>query len=167
MTATKYFGKYRGLVVNNVDPNRMGRLQVSCPHVLGENVLSWAMPCMPFAGPMEGFYTLPLIGSNVWVEFEAGNPDHPIWAGCFWTQQTIPPKALMPFVRTFKSTSCEVTLDDTPGAGGITLQALPPAVGVPTTITMDATGIKITVGAASIALDPARISLNNGALEVI
>ncbi len=164
---TQYFGKYRGLVVNNIDPNRMGRLQVACPTVLGENVLSWAMPCVPFAGIMEGFYMMPTIGSNVWVEFEGGDPRYPIWAGCFWTQQTIPPKALTPFVRTIKTVGCEVTLDDTPGAGGVTIQVLPPTVGVPLTVKMDVTGILINVGAATIKLDPAQIMMNNGALTVI
>ena len=164
---TAYYGKYRGLVVNNVDLNRMGKLQVSCPQVLGESILSWAMPCVPFAGVMEGFYMMPNIGSNVWVEFEAGDPSRPIWSGCFWTQQTIPPNALLPTVRTIKTSGCELTLDDTPGAGGITLQVLPPTVAVPCTIKCDVTGIEINVGAAKVKLDPATVDLNDGALKVI
>lgn len=164
---TDYFGKYRGLVVNNIDPNRMGRLQVSCSKVLGENVLSWAMPCVPFAGFQEGFYMLPNIGSNVWVEFEEGDPDRPIWSGGFWTRQQIPPKALLPTVRTITTLGAELTLDDTPGAGGVTLFVGPPTVAVPCTIKCTVAGIEITVGGASIKLDPARVDINNGALQVI
>lgn len=164
---TEYYGKYRGLVVNNIDPNRMGRLQVSCPRVLGESVLSWAMPCVPFAGLQEGFYMLPTIGSNVWVEFEEGDPDRPIWTGGFWTRQQIPPKALLPTVRTIKTAGAELTLDDTPGAGGVTVSVGPPTVALPCTITCTVAGIEITVGGASIKLDPARVDINNGALQVI
>ncbi len=163
-----YYGKYRGTVVNNLDPMRMGRLQVSCPHVFGPNVLAWAMPCVPFAGNLEGFYMLPLPGSNVWVEFEAGDPDRPIWTGCFWTTQTIPPTALTPLVRTIKTLSCSITLDETPGAGGVSLQVLPPLVTTPCTLRLDATGILINVGGATVKLSPPNIvDINAGALTVI
>ena len=59
-----YWGKYRGLVINNIDPNRMGRLQVACTRVLGANIAAWAMPCVPFAGASlpdrqpEGFFMI-------------------------------------------------------------------------------------------------------------
>jgi hypothetical protein len=164
---TTFFGKYRGSVVNNVDPNRMGRLQVSCPQVLGEGTLSWALPCVPFAGNREGFFMLPAIGANIWVEFEAGNPDRPIWVGSFWTREQLPSNATLPTVRTIRTGSAGLTLDDTPGAGAVTLEIGPPAVGTPCTIKLSANGIEITVGGASIKLDPARVTVNDGALEVI
>ena len=81
---TQFFGKYRGTVANNIDPQMMGRVQVSVPSVLGEGQLSWAMPCVPYAGSGVGFFAIPPNGANVWVEFEAGDPDYPIWSGCFW-----------------------------------------------------------------------------------
>ena len=81
---TQFFGKYRGKVENNIDPMMLGRVQVSVPAVLGSGQLSWAMPCAPFAGPGVGLFTVPPVGANVWVEFEAGDPDYPIWSGCFW-----------------------------------------------------------------------------------
>lgn len=164
---TTYYGKYRGTVINNVDPMRMGRLQVSCAHVYGPGVLAWAMPCVPFAGYLEGFYMLPLPNSNVWVEFEAGDPDRPIWSGCFWITQTIPPKAVTPFVRTIKTLSCEVTLDETPGAGGITLQVLPPLVQSPCTVRLDVSGVLINVGGAVVKLSPPNVvDINAGGLTV-
>ncbi len=161
---TQYYGKYRGMVINNVDPNRMGRLQISCPHVLGVNVLSWAMPCVPFAGILEGFYMLPTIGSNIWVEFEQGDPDRPIWAGGFWGRAQIPPSAVLPTTRCIKTLTTELTLDD---ALGFTLQLLPPAVPAPCTIRMNATGVEISIGTATIKLDPVKVSVNNGALEIM
>lgn len=164
---TQYFGKYRGSVTNNLDPNRMGRLQVSCPHVLDINLIAWAMPCVPFAGINEGFYMMPAVGSNVWVEFEGGNIEKPIWSGCFWTTQTIPVNALVPTVRTIKTALAELTLDDTPGIGGITLSVIPPAVSAPATIKADASGIEITTGAGTIKVQISGVDINNGALQVI
>ena len=81
---TAFFGKYRGTVVNNLDPMQRGRVQVSVPAVLGSGRLSWAEPCVPYAGDQVGLFAVPPVGANVWVEFEAGDPDHPILAGCFW-----------------------------------------------------------------------------------
>ena len=76
-----YFGKYRGTVVSNDDPTSRGRLQVTVPNLV-EN--TWAMPCVPYAGSGVGFFAIPPVGANVWVEFEGGDPDYPIWSGCFW-----------------------------------------------------------------------------------
>src|SRR5688500_12525 len=80
----KYYGKHRGLVLNNIDPMQKARLLVQVPDVLGLGTSSWAMPCVPIAGPQMGVYVVPLIGSGVWVEFEGGDPDYPIWTGGFW-----------------------------------------------------------------------------------
>jgi len=163
----RFYGKYRGTVVNNIDPNRSGRMQVSCPFVLGENILSWAMPCVPFTGITEGFYMLPTIGSNIWVEFEAGDPDRPIWSGGFWGPGQIPTEALFPTVRTISTLAARVTLDDTPGAGGVTITVGPPAIVAPCTISCGVDGIEISVGGAKITMDIAKVDVNNGALQVI
>lgn len=81
----RFFGKYRGAVVNNVDPLGQGRLLVRVPDVLGLFPSSWALPCVPLAGPLMGTYVVPPpAGAGVWVEFEQGDPDKPIWVGCFW-----------------------------------------------------------------------------------
>jgi uncharacterized protein involved in type VI secretion and phage assembly len=80
----KFFGKHRGLVLNNVDPMQIGRIQVQVPDVLGVGISSWAMPCVPLTGIQAGTYVVPAVGAGVWVEFEAGDPDYPIWSGGFW-----------------------------------------------------------------------------------
>ena len=51
------------------------------------------MPCAPFAGSGVGFFALPPVGANVWVEFEGGDPDYPIWSGCFWGAGEVPAHA--------------------------------------------------------------------------
>ena len=78
----QYFGKYRGTVLNSTDPMLLGRIIAQVPDVPGVN--AWAMPCLPYA-PKHGTLAIPPVGTNVWIEFEQGNPDYPIWSGCFWT----------------------------------------------------------------------------------
>ena len=54
------------------------------PDVLGLVPSTWAEPCVPLAGPTGppmGVYLVPPIGAGVWVEFEHGDPDYPIWVG--------------------------------------------------------------------------------------
>lgn len=163
----EWFGKYRGTVTSNLDPNRMGRLQVSCPEVLDLNLLAWAMPCVPFAGINEGFYMMPRVGSNVWVEFEAGNPARPIWSGCFWTTQTIPLNATAPTVRTIASAGATVTLDDTPGAAAVSMTLGPAGTPPVCTVTVGTTGVEVTMGASTVAVRVDGVDVNNGALKVI
>jgi uncharacterized protein involved in type VI secretion and phage assembly len=83
----QFFGKYRGMVLNNIDPMQMGRIMVQVPDVSNVLPSTWAMPCVPFAGIQNGFFVLPAIGSGVWIEFEQGDPDYPIWTGGFWDQR--------------------------------------------------------------------------------
>lgn len=85
----RFFGKYRGLVVDNNDPTNRGRLQVTVPAVLNE-VNAWAMPCIPYAGPNMGNYMMPDVGAGVWVEFEAGDTSYPIWTGGYWVDNELP-----------------------------------------------------------------------------
>lgn len=80
----RFWGKYRGVVLQTVDPEMRGRLWVSVPDVWGPNISSWALPCVPYAGISQGMYVVPPIGANVWVEFEHGHPDYPIWVGGWW-----------------------------------------------------------------------------------
>ena len=163
----QFYGKYRGKVENNIDPQQMGRIQVSAPAVLGEGTLSWAMPCVPYAGPQVGLFTVPPVGANVWVEFEGGDPDYPIWSGCFWGLGEAPALPAIAEMKVLKTDSLTLTFSDLPGIGGFTLEVNPPAVPIPVKLVCDASGVELSHGAASVKLTPASVSINNGALEVI
>jgi hypothetical protein len=163
-----FFGKYRGKVENNIDPMQLGRLQVSVPAILGGGLMSWATPCVPFAGPGIGLLLTPPVGANVWVEFEGGDPDYPIWSGCFWgTGELLGLNAPVPQIKVLKADGVTLTITELPGAGGLTLDVGPPVVPLPLKMVFNAGGIELTNGAASVKLTPASVSVNNGALEVI
>jgi len=162
-----FFGKYRGKVENNVDPQQQGRVQVSCPAVLGDGSLSWALPCTPYAGSGVGLFLVPPVGANVWVEFEGGDPDFPIYSGCFWGLGEAPVTPALASTKILKTEGLTLKLDDLPGAGGFTLEVGPPAVATPMTLKMTSAGIEIENGSAKVQLTVASVSVNNGALEVI
>lgn len=84
----RYHGKYRGLVIENRDPEQLGRLKVQVPSVLGDQVVTgWALPCVPYGGMAgQGLLAVPDVGAGVWVEFEEGDLEFPIWVGTFWSK---------------------------------------------------------------------------------
>ena len=128
----QFFGKYRGTVVNNVDPLQTGRVQINCPSVLGSGTLSWAMPNVPLSGMQSGIYCVPIVGAKVWVEFEGGDPDYPIYSGGFWgTASEVPSLALAglpasPSIVLQTSGQNSISISDVPGAGGLMLVQLTP-----------------------------------------
>src|SRR5262245_3283438 len=89
----KYYGKYRGFVVDNQDPEKRARLRLKAPSVLGDGETSWALPCLPFGGlAWHGWFAAPEVDAQVWVEFEEGELAQPIWSGTFWQAQADVPE---------------------------------------------------------------------------
>jgi len=168
--AEKYYGKYRGLVLNNIDPLQKARLLVQIPDVLALSTSSWAMLCVPIAGPQIGMYVVPLVGSGVWVEFEGGNPDYPIWTGGFWgSAAEVPALALAgvpasPNIVLQTTGQNTIVVSDLPGpTGGIMLKSMTGA-----SIIVNDTGIYIQNGkGASLVMTGPSVTINNGALVVI
>ena len=84
----RFYGKYRGFVVDNADPEKRGRLKLRVPSVLGDEIVSgWALPCAPYGGsPDIGAFYVPEVEAGVWVEFEMGLVEYPVWVGTFWSK---------------------------------------------------------------------------------
>lgn len=84
----RFYGKYRGFVVDNADPEKRGRIRVKVPSVIGDEVVSgWALPCAPYGGTSDvGAFYIPEVEAGVWVEFEMGLVEYPIWVGTFWSK---------------------------------------------------------------------------------
>jgi uncharacterized protein involved in type VI secretion and phage assembly len=157
-----FFGKYRGVVDDNRDPLMLGRIRAKVQDVYGEQVSGWAMPCVPYAGSGVGLFLIPPTDASVWIEFEHGNPDYPIWSGCFWGVGELPATPAVAEKKILKSDVGSITLDDTPGAGGITIET---TAGMK--IVINAQGIEINNGqSGAIKLSGPQVSVNNGALEV-
>ncbi len=162
-----FWGKYRGTVTSISDPLMVGRIQAQVPDVLGDQDSGWAMPCAPFGGSGMGFFALPAVGGGVWIEFEHGDPDYPIWVGSwFGSVAEVPPILLAPpyrklLIKTEGGNS--ILLDDTPGIGGITLET---ASGQKVSLTP--LGIEIDNGlGGKITMQGPQVSVNEGALEVV
>ena len=170
MTAdTKYYGKYRGTVVQNVDPEQRGRIQVLVPDVSNVVPSTWATACVPLAGKSMGTYLVPQVGSGVWIEYEQGDADFPIWTGCFWgLAAEVPPLAmagnpLSPSIVLQTGLQHSIVLSDVPGpTGGIMLKSSTGAM-----ILVNDVGITISNGkGATIVMTGPTVSINNGALTV-
>lgn len=166
----KFYGKYRAMVLNNIDPMQMGRMQVQVPDVASLAPASWAMPCVPVAGIQSGMVALPVIGSGVWVEFEQGDPEYPIWVGAFWgsaaelpalARLTPPPVPAITFQTPLQN---GLTVSDMAGpTGGIMLKSTTGA-----SIIVNDTGIYIQNGkGASIVMVGPTVTVNGGALVVV
>jgi uncharacterized protein involved in type VI secretion and phage assembly len=114
--ADRHYGKYRGSVVDNEDPDGRGRLKVLVPSLLGDQATDWALPCFPFGGTDQtGTYLVPPVGALVWVEFEQGDLSYPIWSGTYWTGGVAAP-ADTPAKRVFRTPfGHTLEFDDTEG----------------------------------------------------
>jgi uncharacterized protein involved in type VI secretion and phage assembly len=166
----QYFGKHRGTVVQNIDPEQRGRIQVLVPDVSGVLPSSWAMPCVPVAGKGMGTFVLPQIGAGVWIEFEQGDPEYPIWTGGFWGLAAEVPvlalagNPLSPSMVFQTGLQNSLSISDLPGpTGGIMLKSSTGAM-----IVVNDLGITISNGkGATIVMAGPTVTINNGALVVV
>ncbi len=167
-----FYGKYRGVVTDNQDPLGLGRIRARVPDVYGNLESGWAMPAAPFGGNGLGFFAIPDEGAGVWLEFECGDPDYPIWSGCWWgsvsEMPTVlfspsPPKGAELKVLLKTKGGHSILLDDSPNQSGIIIET---GQNPKMKIVFNSQGIEITNGQASIKLSGNKVSINGNALEV-
>ena len=169
----KFYGKYRGIVTNIDDPQKRGRIRARVAAVDDET--GWALPCLPFAGKLVGMLALPLLSSAVWIEFENGDLDYPIWSGCFWGDESEvpapdkqPDNAQSPYQKFIIQTpgGHSLVIDDDPNSGGITLQLKSGQK-----LVLSPQGVQLLGGSgatdAKIELKGNKVALNGDGLEVI
>ena len=170
----RFHGKYRGTVVNNLDPEQRGRIQAMVPAVSNVMLSNWAMPCVPMAGKEQGVFMVPQVGAGVWIEYEGGDPDKPVWVGGYWGSVAEVPKLALapPPIPPGQNIVIQSTLQNmvifsdaapTPVTGGIMLKSTTGAM-----IVVNDTGIYISNGkGAAITLIGPTVTINNGALVVV
>lgn len=169
----KVWGKYAGKVVDNADPEQMGRLQVRCDAVLGAETV-WAMPCVPYAGPGVGFYFIPPVDAGVWIEFEGGDVSRAIWTGCYWAKGDLPSDAASPDIKLIATDKASLKIDDS--AGEVVLKnASDASTTWNSDVTTEAGSATHSVGAdgvvsesspGKVEVGAAGVTINNGAFKV-
>jgi uncharacterized protein involved in type VI secretion and phage assembly len=166
MSDKRFHGIYPGRVDNNIDPLNMSRIQVSVADVGGASISSWALPCLPVTGNNMGMFTVPPLGSAVWVQFARGDTDYPVWLGGYYSRdeapalsRKVPPGISGVTLQTQLGNG--LVISDAPG-GGILIQT---AGGAKVEVT-DA-GITISSGqGATLSLTGNSVDINNGALTI-
>lgn len=171
----RVYGKYAGAVVDTRDPEQMGRLQVTCPAVLGDAKL-WALPCVPYAGPNVGMYFIPPIGAGVWVEFEGGDVSRPIWSGCYWAKGDLPGDAASADIKLIYTEKVSIKIDDGAGEASLKNTSDSSTIWAADVVTVGGRA-KQSVAAAGVTSESANgtgkvevadsgVSINNGAFSV-
>ena len=170
-TTRRFYGKFRGKVTNNADPFMQGRICAKVPAVFGEEETGWALPSAPYGGRGVGMFFIPPRDANVWIEFEDGNPELPIWSGCFWAigeaphffaMPPLPATPLtMPEVKVIKTNFATISINDLPGIGNVSVET---TNGLK--IVMDIKGIEVSNGKANIRLIGKSVIINDGALSI-
>lgn len=165
------WGKHRGKVVDNTDNKGLGRIKVKVPGVTGDTVLQ-ALPCSPYAGPQVGFFMIPPVGANVWVEFEGGEVDKPIWVGGFWGDGTQaatkpPTDATSPDVKVIQTEQLVLILDDQNSRLTAKLKGMTEkGTGQTMSLVLDKDGIILTSRQVTITITPAKIELKKDAAVI-
>lgn len=153
------FGKYRGTVATVHDDDGLCRITAKVPEIYGTSESPPAMPAVPFAGPDHGMVFLPEQGDGVWIEFEAGDINRPIYSGFWWANDQRPEPAGDRIRLIATKDGHQIILDEEnneieikhPGNGSIKISD---------------GEISLTQGNSSITLSNSEINMNDGMVKV-
>lgn len=161
-----FFGKYRGIVIANNDPDNLGRIRARVPDILGDSNLGWALPAVSYAGDDVGMYFIPPEQTSVWIEFEHGDIERPVWAGCFWDKKDkqgksrLPAEPPSPDIKVIKTQNAIIEISDKAKSIRIEIKGGPKIV-------MSNQGILFDNGSgATVQLSGTTVSVNGDHLEV-
>jgi hypothetical protein len=158
-SANRFFGKHRGTVTDITDPDNMGRIMALVPSVMGEVPVGWALPAFPFTGDACGHVMLPAVGAMVWIEFEAGHLDFPIWSGGFFLSGQRPSPDTHGAHVIVTQGGHKLVLDD--DGGNVVVEHSGGAK-----IEMTLTGITLSIGASKLEMSLTAISFNEGVVKI-
>lgn len=162
----RFYGKYRGKVSDVKDPLALGRICAKVPAIFGDKDTGWALPSAPYAGDGVGMFFVPPEDANVWIEFEEGDPDHPIWTGCFWGIGEAPtglpadPLGFSSDIKIIKTESATITINDKSNPL-IPMKGVKIEVSPNLTIVMNQLGIELSDGSSSVKLTPLGVLIND------
>jgi Type VI secretion system/phage-baseplate injector OB domain len=159
-TDLRFYGKYRGVVNNTLDPTKSGKIEVTVPSVHQSSAV-WAAPCVPYAADGMGFFFIPPVGTAVWVEFEAGDRAKPIWTGFEWGQGKAPSALVDDMVLATPSGTIRFHARKT---GGEIVIETPGGLSV---ILRDGTVTLTASGGATVEMQGGKTAINGAALEVM
>jgi uncharacterized protein involved in type VI secretion and phage assembly len=80
-----------GVVTNNQDPDKLGRVKLRFPWLSDAEESSWARLAVPMAGNARGTFFLPEVDDEVLVAFEHGDLRFPYVLGALWNGKDAPP----------------------------------------------------------------------------
>ena len=156
-------GKYLATVMDNDDPKRLGRVQVTVPEIFGDARTGWCLPCTPYPGAGVGLAAVPPIGSLVFVEWTAGDTTRmPIWSGGMW-----------PTGEGVEGAGPETVVLATPAGNRIELrdeaggEAVQIASASGARVKLDSEGVTVEFGSQKVEFTAGSTTFNNGALEIL
>ena len=135
---SQFFSVYRAKVTNNTDTKSGGRIQVRIYGIhsqdeqeIPNSTLPWAIPALaPMGGTaQEGFFSIPEVDSIVWIFFDGGNHNLPIYFASApnksnWNTSATTTTVIMNLgskgIKIINSNGGEITMDEN---GNITIQA--------------------------------------------
>lgn len=117
---SRIYGVVVGIVTNNKDTEKLGRVKIKIPRLSGEDESNWARVISFMAGKERGAFFLPEVDDEVLVAFEYGDINMPYVIGSLWNGKDVPPENNSDGknnIRMIRSRSGHViTLDDSDGS---------------------------------------------------
>lgn len=89
---SRIYGVVVGIVTNNKDTEKLGRVKVKIPRLSGEDESNWARVTSFMAGKERGAFFLPEVDDEVLVAFEYGDINMPYVIGSLWNGKDVPPE---------------------------------------------------------------------------
>jgi hypothetical protein len=148
----RFYGLYRGFVVDNDDPEKRGRLKIKMPELFHDQVYDeWIYGRAIYNTSQGGIFAIPAVGSTVFVSFLNGDKAYPIWEFGWFPDKDIPEDFKSNYLKGITLRQEKILLSQTKGYK----------------VELSDNGVEVSKGNVKIALTDAKISLQQGSTEVV